>query len=112
MLTILGCSLLLQVILGSITSGLQAERNGDLRGVAIRLAGSEIAQFKMKPFDEIKAGTTTAEPIQYNRPFKVVTTTSVPADAPEHLREIAVVVTWKAGARDVSYATTVRRSRL
>lgn len=112
MLTILGCSLLLQVMLGAITSGLQAERNADLRGTAIRLASSEVARFKMIPFDELEAGQKSVELTLHDRPFTVTTSVAVSREVPEHLREMSVVVTWEAGARDLSYTSSVMRSRL
>lgn len=112
MLTILGCSLLLQVMLGSITSGLQAERNADLRGTAIRLASSEIARFKMTPFDDLEEKQTRSVHLLHDREFVVTSAVAVSKEVPEHLREMSVAVVWKAGARDLSYTSGVMRSRL
>lgn len=112
MLAVLGCSLLLFVLLGSISSSLQAERNADLRGAAIRLAGTEIARFKSVPFDDLKAHSQTVTTETWGRPYKVTTTVKPSAELPDKLFEVEVVVAWKAAARELSYHAKTKRSKL
>lgn len=112
MLAILGCSLLLFVLLGSVSSSLRAERNADLRGTAIRLAGSEVARFKSVEFSDLEPSSKSYVAETLGRPYKVTSTVKPSAQLPDRLYEVEVVVSWKAGPRELSYHAKCMRSKL
>jgi hypothetical protein len=112
MLAVLGCSLLLQVLLFSITTGLQAERNAELRGAAMRSAASEVARFRMTAFADLKAESKTWEVEMFERPFTIAKTIKPSSEFPETLWQIEVIVGWRSGGRTVTYRASTSRSRL
>jgi hypothetical protein len=113
MLAILGLSILLNVIWGSISAGLRAERNAELRGVAVRLAASELARARVAKFVDLEPAEPPAQKVMVNdRPYQVKTVISADPDLPDDLRRIVTTVTWEVGTRRLSYEATLLRSKL
>lgn len=111
MLAILGLSLIMNVIWGSIASGLRAERNAEFRGVAIRLASSQLARARVAKYGELSSVAAPAHDVTINnRVYKVET--AVKTDPTQKLSTIVTTVTWKVGMRQLEYQATLVRSEL
>lgn len=111
MLAILGLSLIMNVIWSSIASGLRAERNAEFRGVAIRLASSELARARVAKYEELSSVAAPAHDVTINdRTYKVET--AVKSDPAQKLCTVVTTVTWKVGMRQLDYQATLIRSEL
>jgi hypothetical protein len=109
MLALLGLSLLLNVILASISAGLQAERNAEFRGVAIRLVASEMAKARMMAFADLGGLEAPERQVMVDdHPYRLTTRVRFQ----DELCQIVTSVTWKAGRRHLAYEAALIRSRL
>lgn len=111
MLAIMGLSLIMNVIWASIAAGLRAEQNSELRGVAIRLASSELARARVAKYEELSSVASPAHnEVIDDRTYTVET--AVRSDPAAKMCSIVTTVTWKMGIRQLEYQSTLIRSEL
>lgn len=111
MLAIMGLSLIMNIIWASIAAGLRAEQNAELRGVAIRLASSELARARVVKYGELSSVASPArDEVVNDRTYRV--DTAVRPDPTAKMCSIVTTVTWKVGMRQLEYQATLIRSEL
>ena len=111
MLAIMGLSLIMNVIWASIAAGLRAELNSEMRGVAIRLASSELASARVARYEDLSSvASPSHKEVIDDRIYQVQTVVS--PDPAGKMCSIVTTVTWEVGMRQLRYEASLVRSEL